>query len=129
MKILRGLYTAYVILGFIIFFFIAFIFFLIPIYFPKQFRLTGIINRWWARCLLTCVALPFKLEYRSTLDPKKQYIFCPNHFSNVDIATMALNHHNTIFVGKNDMERVPLFGFMYRKLHITVDRSKLKSRY
>ncbi len=129
MKILRGLYTAYVILGFIVFFFIGFIFFLIPIFFPKQFRLTGIINRWWARCLLTCVALPFKLDYRAKLDPKKQYIFCPNHFSYVDIATMALNHHNTIFVGKNDMEKVPLFGYMYRKLHITVDRSKLKSRY
>ena len=27
------------------------------------------------------------------------------------------------------MVDIPLFGFMYRKLHITVDRSKLKSRY
>ena len=27
------------------------------------------------------------------------------------------------------MEKIPLFGFMYRKLHITVDRSKLTSRY
>ncbi len=26
------------------------------------------------------------------------------------------------------MEKIPLFGFMYRKLHITVDRTKLKSR-
>jgi 1-acyl-sn-glycerol-3-phosphate acyltransferase len=26
------------------------------------------------------------------------------------------------------MENIPLFGFMYRKLHITVDRSSLKSR-
>jgi 1-acyl-sn-glycerol-3-phosphate acyltransferase len=41
---------------------------------------------------------------------------------------MGLNEHNTIFVGKN-LGRIPFFGFMYRKLHITVDRSKLKSRY
>ena len=27
------------------------------------------------------------------------------------------------------MEKIPLFGLMYRKLHITVDRTKLKSRY
>jgi 1-acyl-sn-glycerol-3-phosphate acyltransferase len=27
------------------------------------------------------------------------------------------------------MERVPLFGFMYRKLHITVDRERLRSKY
>ena len=42
---------------------------------------------------------------------------------------MALNPHDTIFVGKHDMENIPLFGFMYRKLHITVDRSRLKSKY
>jgi 1-acyl-sn-glycerol-3-phosphate acyltransferase len=27
------------------------------------------------------------------------------------------------------MENIPVFGFMYSKLHITVDRAKLKSRY
>ena len=27
------------------------------------------------------------------------------------------------------MENLPLFGFMYRKLHITVDRARLKSKY
>ena len=27
------------------------------------------------------------------------------------------------------MENIPLFGFMYRQLHITVDRDRLKSRY
>jgi 1-acyl-sn-glycerol-3-phosphate acyltransferase len=42
---------------------------------------------------------------------------------------MGLNGHNTIFVGKNDIKDIPLFGFMFRKLHITVDRTKLKSRY
>jgi len=41
---------------------------------------------------------------------------------------MGLNPVNAIFVGKNDMEKVPLFGFMYRKLHITVDRGSLRSR-
>jgi len=41
---------------------------------------------------------------------------------------MGLNPINAIFVGKNDMERVPLFGFMYRKLHLTVDRRSLRSR-
>jgi 1-acyl-sn-glycerol-3-phosphate acyltransferase len=41
---------------------------------------------------------------------------------------MGLNPINTIFVGKNDMEKIPLFGFMYRKLHITVNRKSLKSR-
>jgi 1-acyl-sn-glycerol-3-phosphate acyltransferase len=42
---------------------------------------------------------------------------------------VGLVSHNTIFVGKTGIENIPLFGYMYGKLHITVDRSKLKSRY
>jgi 1-acyl-sn-glycerol-3-phosphate acyltransferase len=79
--------------------------------------------------MLFFIAIPYKLSYEEKLDKHKQYIFCANHFSYMDIASTALNHHNTIFVGKSEVARVPIFGFMYRKLHITVDRSKLKSRY
>ena len=78
--------------------------------------------------MFNLIFLPYKVECRSKLDQKKQYIFCPNHTSYLDIATMGFNPINAVFIGKNDMERIPLFGFMYRKLHITVDRSKLKSR-
>ena len=42
---------------------------------------------------------------------------------------MGLNPMNAIFVGKSDMENIPFFGYMYRKLHITVDRTKLKSKF
>lgn len=79
--------------------------------------------------MFTFIFIPYQSEYRSKLDPKKQYIFCPNHFSYLDIPTVGLLSHNAIFVGKSEMSKVPLFGFMYRKLHITVDRTRLKSRY
>ncbi|MBA4058408.1 MAG: 1-acyl-sn-glycerol-3-phosphate acyltransferase, partial [Marivirga sp.] len=52
-----------------------------------------------------------------------------NHFSYLDIPTLGLAPNNTVFVGKTGIENIPLFGYMYGKLHITVDRSKLKSRY
>jgi 1-acyl-sn-glycerol-3-phosphate acyltransferase len=129
MKILRRLYTLYGLIVFILLFIVFFLLLLIPIVFKKQYKLIGIFNRWWARLHFTLIGLPFSVEYRSKLDPDRQYIFCPNHFSYVDIIAMGLNTHNTIFVGKDDMENIPLFGFMYRRLHITVDRAKLKSRY
>jgi 1-acyl-sn-glycerol-3-phosphate acyltransferase len=110
-------------------FLILFPFFLIPIFFKKQFRLVGVFNRVWAKTVFPLCFLPYSVESRSKLDPKKQYIFCANHFSYIDIPTMGLNPHNAIFVGKDEMERIPLFGFMYRRLHITVDRDKLRSRY
>ena len=128
MNILRKLHTYYGLMVFAVIFFALFPFFLIPIIFPKQFHLVGVINRWWAKLFFPAIFLPCKIEIRSHLDPKRQYIFCANHFSYLDIASMGFNPINAIFVGKNDMENIPLFGFMYRKLHITVDRSSLKSR-
>jgi 1-acyl-sn-glycerol-3-phosphate acyltransferase len=129
MKILKGLYTLYGLIVFSILFFFLFPWLMIPILFKKQYRLTGILNRWWARGLFFFIALPWSVEYRVRLRRDRQYIFCPNHFSYIDIAAMGLNRIDTIFVGKNDMENIPLFGFMYRRLHITVDRASLKSRY
>ena len=129
MKILRAIHTGYGVIVFATLFFVLLPFLCIPILFPKQFNLIGIINRWWARLMYAFIFIPFHVENRSKLDPKKQYIFCPNHFSYLDIPTLGLSSHNAIFVGKEEMAKVPLFGFMFRKLHITVDRKKLKSRY
>lgn len=128
-RVFRALYTAYGLVVFVILFFIFFPLLLIPITFPKQFHLTGIFNRWWAKSLYTLIGMPWSVSYKSKLKKGQQYIFCPNHFSYLDIVIMGLNSHNTIFVGKSDMEKIPFFGFMYRSLHITVDREKLKSRY
>jgi 1-acyl-sn-glycerol-3-phosphate acyltransferase len=128
MKILHKLHTYYGFFVFAILFFVFFPLFLVPILFPKQFHLIGIFNRWWAKALFFFVLLPYKVEHRSTLDPKRQYIFCANHFSYLDIPVMGLAPVSAIFVGKYELGKIPLFGFMYNKLHITVNRSKLKSR-
>ncbi|MEJ7643690.1 MAG: lysophospholipid acyltransferase family protein [Chryseolinea sp.] len=129
MKILRAVYTAYGVLVFTLLFFLSLPFFLIPMTFKSQHRMIGIINRWWARLLFIFIAIPFKVEYRRVLDKRKTYIFCSNHFSYLDIPASALVSHNAIFVGKTGIEVIPLFGYVYGKLHITVDRKKLKSRY
>lgn len=129
MKFIRGLYTFYGVIIFFVLFIIFFFLLLVPIIFPKKFKLVGRFNRWWAKLLFILIGIPFKIVYKERLNRKKQYIFCPNHCSYLDIPTVALNRHNTVFVGKNDMENIPVFGFMYSKLHITVDRAKLKSRY
>lgn len=128
MKFVRAIHTFWGLFVFNFLFVLLFPFLLVPILFPKQFHLTGKINRWWAKLMFHFVFIPFEVVERTKLDRKKQYIFCANHFSYLDIPTMGLNPVNAIFVGKNDMERVPLFGFMYRKLHITVNRENFRSR-
>jgi 1-acyl-sn-glycerol-3-phosphate acyltransferase len=128
MKILRALHTGYGLIVFSLLFFVLLPFLTIPILIPSRHKLVGLVNRWWARLLFLLIGVPIRVEYRSKPEPGKQYIFCPNHFSYLDIPTVGLNIHDTIFVGKSDMEKIPFFGFMYRKLHITVDRSSLKSK-
>jgi 1-acyl-sn-glycerol-3-phosphate acyltransferase len=123
------LYALYAFVILVLLFLLFFPLLLVPIYFPRRFALVGIVNRWWGVLMFNLWFIPVLLEFRFKYNTKDQYIFCPNHFSYLDIPAMALNPFNTIFVGKNDMETIPLFGFMYRKLHITVDRAKLKSRY
>lgn len=129
MKILKRIHTAYGMVVFSLLFVVLSPFLMIPILFPKAFNLVGIINRIWAKLTFILSFFPFRVEVRGHHDKDKQYIFCPNHFSYLDIPTMGLNPHNAIFVGKNEMAKIPMFGFMYRNLHITVDRSKLKSRF
>lgn len=128
MRLVRTLHTFYGLFVFALLFLIFFWLLLIPILFPSQHKLIGVVNRWWAKLLFIFVFLPYRIEYRAKLDPKKVYIFCANHFSYLDIPAMGLVPVNTVFVGKNDMEKVPLFGFMYRKLHITVNRGSMRSR-
>ena len=104
-------------------------FFIIPVLIAKSHHWTGILNRIWARAFFFSLFMPVRTEYRGQLDKKKQYIFCPNHNSYFDIPTMALTRINSVFVGKEGPDKVPLFGWMYKKLHITVNRESLKSKY
>ena len=108
---------------------LVFPFFLIPIAFPSKYKLVGVFSRWVSKLAFIGWFIPVRKEFRARLDPGAQYIFCANHFSYVDIPAMALMPHNTIFVGKQSMESIPLFGYMYKRLHITVDRSRLASKY
>lgn len=128
MKFLRALHTYYGFFIFALLFAVLFWVLLIPILFPAQYKITGIVNRWWAKLLFTFVFLPYKIEGHTRFKKNQPYIFCANHFSYLDIPAMGLTPVNAVFVGKNDMEKVPMFGFMYRRLHITVNRGSLRSR-
>lgn len=129
MKLVKLIYSGYALIWFILLFFIFFFPLLVPIFLPSKFHLVGSINRVWARTYFALLGLPLHIYYHQAISPKDQYIFCPNHFSYFDIPAMGLTRNNAIFVGKSAMEKIPLFGYMYKKLHITVDRKSLKSRY
>lgn len=63
-------------------------------------------------------------------DPATQYIFVANHISYLDIPLIlrAIRHHSFRVLGKVEMRRMPLFGYIYRHAVVMVDRSSSGER-
>ena len=54
-----------------------------------------------------------------------------NHTSMTDIMLMLVlvKNHPFVFVGKKELAQIPVFGFIYKRVSILVDRGSSKSRY
>lgn len=86
------------------------------------------INSGWSWVYFKLVFISVRFYYEQPLARKQHYIFCANHFSFLDIAIMAGLPTPFKFIGKRSIAKAPIFGYMFQKLHITVDRSSMKSR-
>jgi 1-acyl-sn-glycerol-3-phosphate acyltransferase len=59
----------------------------------------------------------------------KSYMFVANHASMADIMLMFYTSKNPfVFVGKKELAKIPLFGYIYKRTCILVDRGNTKSR-
>lgn len=127
-KLLSRIYSIYAGLIFAISFLCVFPLLLLSIAFPSWKKYGRKINRFWAKTFFTLIFLPVEIEGQAKLEKGKPYIFLANHFSYLDIPMMGLIPGDVLYVGKNSIGKVPLFGFYFRKLHIAVNRNSLKSR-
>ena len=87
------------------------------------------LNRLWGKLFFAVAGIKIQIEQRHSLVSEQTYVFCANHFSYLDIAVMGVILNNYFaFVGKHDVKNIPLFGYMFRKLHIQVNRESSQSR-
>ncbi len=94
-------------------------------WYPIFFR----IARAWAKTILFAMGFKVEIEAVQEIDPKKSYIFAPNHTSMIDIMLMlAITKNPFVFIGKSELAKIPVFGFFYKKTNILVDRSNPRSR-
>lgn len=126
---LRRIYSIYSLSIFALIFLLMLPAFAFFIYFNKRHSFVYVLHRIWAWLFYAFSFIPIKRVYPKQLDFSKQYIYCSNHFSYLDIPAIGINRIRPIFVGKSSLGKIPLFGYMYRNIHITLDRQKLKSRY
>jgi 1-acyl-sn-glycerol-3-phosphate acyltransferase len=125
---LRRLYSVWAIFSVAIYFLIFIIPLLICVPFRKMHWVALGINRIWSWGIFRLAFIPLKIDWRFKLDRKQQYILCANHFSYLDIPTLGLFPKAIKFVGKSQLGKIPLFGFMYNRIHIPVNRSSFRSR-
>lgn len=93
--------------------------------YPYFFKMARI----WAKFILFGMGFYYKIEREQTLDSHKSYMLVANHTSMADIMLMLATVRNPfVFVGKQELAKIPLFGFFYKRTCILVDRSCSKSR-
>ena len=87
------------------------------------------LARIWSKFILIGMGFSYKIKRAQIPDPNKSYMFVANHTSMADIMLMLVTVKNPfVFVGKQELSKIPLFGFFYKRTCILVDRSSAKSR-
>ena len=85
-------------------------------------RYALVIHQWWAFIFFRLLWVPIEIEWHFKPSRKGQYLFCANHFSFFDIPAVGLLPSSFKFVGKASLAEVPVFGYIYKRIHITVER-------
>ncbi len=88
------------------------------------------ICRFWADVFFFTTGIRHKNIYEEKHDRSKQYIFVSNHISYLDIPMMmkAIRRQHVRILGKSEMTRVPIFGSIYKKGAVLVDRENAGKR-
>lgn len=125
----------YIIYGFTLF--LLFLFLILPLAFIGSFwgKIRGgnfiyDLCRAWARFVLFGLGIRHRNIYEAPHDPARQYVFVFNHISYLDIPVLlrSIPRQPIRILGKAELARVPLFGFIYRNAVILVERDNPANR-
>jgi 1-acyl-sn-glycerol-3-phosphate acyltransferase len=97
----------------------------------KTYPLFFKIARLWARVILIGMGFRYAIKGTENFELGKSYMLVANHTSMTDIMLMllAVKNHPFVFVGKKELVNIPIFGFIYKRVCILVDRENSKSRF
>jgi 1-acyl-sn-glycerol-3-phosphate acyltransferase len=83
----------------------------------------------WADIWFFLAGIRHRNIYEEPLQPEQSYIFVSNHISYLDSAIIPKTFRRPVRpLGKVEMARIPVFGFIYRHAIVTVDRSSAANR-
>ncbi|HEU4471474.1 MAG TPA: lysophospholipid acyltransferase family protein [Flavisolibacter sp.] len=83
----------------------------------------------WADAWFFLIGIRHRNIYEERPRAHQSYIFVSNHISYLDSAVIPkIFRHPVRPLGKVEMSRIPVFGFIYRHVIVTVDRSSPANR-
>jgi 1-acyl-sn-glycerol-3-phosphate acyltransferase len=83
----------------------------------------------WADIWFPLIFIRHKKIYEAPHDKKRSYIFVSNHISYLDAAILVKAFRQPFRpLGRVEMSKLPVFGFIYRNAIVTVDRSSTVNR-
>lgn len=84
---------------------------------------------YWASVWFFLIGIRHRNLYETPHDKSKQYIFVANHISYLDAPVIVKALQQKVrALGKVEVAKVPLFGFIYRNTVVTVDRRSAAAR-
>lgn len=131
-RLIQILFSIYAFLVFILIMLALFPFILLASFFGK---ITGgnviyKICTLWADLAILCWGIRHKNYFKEEYDFSKPAIYVFNHISFVDIPILlkTFRHINIRILGKAEMTKIPVFGYIYKSAAVTVDRSSAANR-
>jgi 1-acyl-sn-glycerol-3-phosphate acyltransferase len=105
-------------------------FFMLCITLPGMKKYSVAVNKVWCWIFFPASFLRVHVIKHFSPSSNQTFVFCPNHSSYLDIPVLTYVLPGYFaFLGKEELARIPLFGFMFRSFHITVNRRNAADRY
>ena len=84
----------------------------------------------WAPFILFGTGFYVKAKFKNKLPIGKTFLLVANHSSYIDpFVMLRVSKNPFVFVGKKELVKIPIFGFIYKRAAIMVDRKSSKSRW
>lgn len=123
------LYAIYALLVFVGVFLVLFPFMFAFVHFKSCRNINHALYRAWGHTVFFLAGI--RLKVLRKFKPRKDQVcvFCANHTSYIDIPALYLTVAGDLsFIGKSSLGKVPLFGYVYSRIHILVNRRSVDSR-
>ncbi len=129
---LSKLYTIYALFWFAFFTLLAFPLVIIFSFFGKRRggNLICSMAKIWADIWYFLIGIKHENIFESAYDPARNYIFLVNHISYMDIPCLfkAIRKQSFRVLGKEEIKKIPVFGFIYSRGAVMVDRGNTQRR-